>query len=257
MLALLLKGLVGAIVGVLVGLTGLGSGVLLLPVLIFGFGVPPIIAVGSDAAFSAVTKLGAGVLHWSQHTVHWGLVCSLATGSVPGAFCGVFLLARLRDLYGNGVNDILKSVIGILLVLIPLLLLLQGKFTKPGFTVDHILPRARIGPSLIGLLAGFLIGLSSVGSGTVVLVLLVVSMRCPASVLVGTDIIHAVILTGFTSLLYLRIGTVDFGLVLPLLVGSIPGGLVGARLSTHMPNPWLRRTLCIALLAAGLRMLLV
>ncbi len=102
MQVLLLKAVIGVVVGVLVGLTGLGSGVLLLPVLIFGLGIPPIVAVGSDAAFSALTKLGAGFLHLRQHTVNWRLVRWLALGSIPGAFGGVLFLAQLRMVYGNG-----------------------------------------------------------------------------------------------------------------------------------------------------------
>jgi uncharacterized membrane protein YfcA len=257
MQALLLKALVGTVVGALVGLTGLGSGVLLLPVLIFGLGVSPIVAVGSDAAFSALTKLGAGFLHWHQRTVNWRLVRYLALGSVPGAFGGVFLLAQLRAVYGNGVNDILKIVIGVLLVFIPLLLFIQGMFGKPASTTSQVVPSSWIGISLIGLFAGFLVGMSSVGSGTVVLILLVLLINCSPAVLVGTDIVHAVILTGFTSLLYLRLGTVDFGLVMALVIGSIPGALVGVRLSMHLPSPWLKRVLCVALLATGVKMLLI
>lgn len=257
MQVLLLEALVGTVVGLLVGLTGLGSGVLLLPVLIFGLGIPPIVAVGSDAAFSALTKLGAGFLHWRQHTVNWRLVRSLVLGSIPGAFGGVLFLAQLRAVYGNGVNDILKSVIGVLLVFIPLILLSQGMFSKPAITMSQLMPSSGIGVSLIGLFAGFLVGVSSVGSGTVVLVLLVLLIRCSPAILVGTDIIHAVILTGFTSLLYFRLGTVDFGLVMALLIGSVPGALIGVRLSTRLPSPWLKRVLCIALLATGVRLLLV
>jgi uncharacterized protein len=255
--ALWLKALIGTVVGILVGLTGLGSGVLLLPVLIFGLGIPPIVAVGSDAAFSALTKLGAGFLHWRQGTVNWRLVRALAFGSIPGAFGGVLFLAHLRAVYGNGVNDILKSIIGVLLVFIPLLLLSQGMFSKPALTMSQLMPSSGIGVSLIGLFAGFLVGVSSVGSGTIVLLLLVLLIHCSPAVLVGTDIIHAVILTGFTSLLYLRLGTVDFRLVMALLIGSIPGALIGVRLSTQLPSPWLKKVLCVALLAAGLRMLLV
>jgi uncharacterized membrane protein YfcA len=254
--ALLIKVLVGTVVGVLVGLTGLGSGVLLLPFLIFGLGIPPIVAVGSDAAFSVLTKLGAGFLHWRQRTVNWRLVRHLACGSIPGAFGGVLLIARLRAVYGDGVNDILRLIVGVLLVFIPLLLLTQGMFTKPALTMN-LVESSRIGVGLIGLFAGFLVGLSSVGSGTVVLVLLVLLIHCSPAILVGTDIIHAVLLTGFTTLLYLRLGTVDFGLVMALLVGSIPGALIGVRLSTQLPSPWLKRVLCVALLASGVRMLLV
>jgi uncharacterized membrane protein YfcA len=254
---LLFKVLVGALVGILVGLTGLGSGVLLLPFLIFGLGVPPIVAVGSDAAFSVLTKLGAGFLHWRQRTVNWRLVRLLAFGSIPGAFGGVLLIARLHMVYGNGVNDILRLIVGALLVFIPLLVLAQGMFTKTILKMKVEIPSSPIGVGLIGVFAGFLVGLSSVGSGTVVLVLLVLLIHCSPAILVGTDIIHAVLLTGFTTILYLRLGTVDFGLVMALLVGSVPGALVGVRLSTQLPSPWLKRVLCVALLASGVRMLFV
>src|SRR5580704_4010524 len=160
MQVLLLKALVGMVVGVLVGLTGLGSGVLLLPVLIFGLGIPPIVAVGSDAAFSVLTKLGAGFLHWHQRTVNWRLVRFLAVGSIPGAFGGVLLLARLRAVYGNGVNDILKVVIGALLVFIPLLVFVQGMFSKPAFTEIRLKSSSWFGTSVIGLFAGFVVGMS-------------------------------------------------------------------------------------------------
>ena len=255
--ALLIKVLVGTVVGVLVGLTGLGSGVLLLPFLIFGLGIPPIVAVGSDAAFSVLTKLGAGFLHWRQRTVNWRLVRLLAFGSIPGAFGGVLLIARLHMVYGNGVNDILRLIVGALLVFIPLLVLAQGMFTKTILKMKVEIPSSPIGVGLIGVFAGFLVGLSSVGSGTIVLVLLVLLIHCSPAILVGTDIIHAVLLTGFTTILYLRLGTVDFGLVMALLVGSIPGALIGVRLSTLLPSPWLKGVLCVALLASGVRMLLV
>lgn len=254
---LLLKVLIGTVVGALVGLTGLGSGVLLLPILIFGLGVPPIVAVGSDAAFSAFTKLGAGFLHWRQRTVDWRLVGCLVVGSLPGAFGGVLLLARLRTVYADGVNNILRSIVGALLVLIPLLLLIQGMVANVALTSNRQKARSRVGVVLIGLFAGFLVGLSSVGSGTVVLVLLVLLTQCSPAILVGTDIVHALILTGFTTLLYLRMGTVDFSLVTTLMVGSIPGALVGVRLSSHLPSLWLKRVLCLTLLATGVRMLLV
>ncbi len=253
----LLKAMVGALVGALVGLTGMGSGVLLLPILIFGLGIPPIFAIGSDAVFSAVTKLGAGILHWRQGTVSWKLVRFLGLGSIPGAFCGVLLLARLRTVYGNGINDILRSVVGILLVCIPLLLLFPGTSKKPIHNLTQLKPSSWIGVSLIGLFAGFLVGMSSVGSGTIILVLLIPLIKCSPSILVGTDIIHAVILTTFTSLLYLRLGTIDFGLVTALLIGSIPGALLGVRLSTTLPSRWLKRVLCVTLLVTGVRILWV
>ncbi len=257
MLLFLLKIIVGMLVGTLVGLTGLGGGVLLLPILIFGLGVLPIVAVGSDAAFNALTKIGAGFLHWRQGTVSWRLVSALSLGSLPGAFMGVLLLARLRSVYGSGVNDILRTIIGILLVCIPVLLLFQAPLEKYLTRWKQPLPNSYARVSIIGLFAGFLVGMSSVGSGSIIMVLLLVFVRCSPAILVGTDIVHAVALTGFTSLLHLRLGTVDPALVLPLLIGSVPGALLGARLSTLLPGLWLRRTLCIVLFASGVRMLSV
>lgn len=254
---MLLKAVIGAFVGMIVGLTGLGSGVLLLPILIFLLGVPPIVAVGSDAAFSALTKFGAAFLHWRQRTVVWGLVCPLIVGSIPSAFAGVSLLAHLRAAYGAGVNDVLKHVIGIFLVLITLLLLLQGIRHRPALISPQLKMPSWVAGSLIGLFTGFIVGLTSVGSGTVVLLLLVLLTQSSPASLVGTDIVHAVVLTGFTTALYVKLGTVDFRLVMALLSGSIPGALIGARLSTRLPSPWLRRVLCLALLATGLRMLVV
>src|SRR5271163_3723990 len=124
------KILVGFVVGVLIGLTGVGGGVLLLPVLIYGLGYPPIVAVGSDAVFNFFTKIPAGLLHLSKGTVRRKVVIALAIGSVPGSTCGVAVLTHIRRLHGNGVNDFIKVAIGILLIVIPLLLLLQRRIEE-------------------------------------------------------------------------------------------------------------------------------
>ena len=108
---------------------------------------------------------------------------------------------------------------------------------------------------MIGLLAGFLVGMTSVGSGSIIMMLLLLFYSFPPKVMVGTDIVHAVLLTGVTSFLHFRLGNVDPYLVGALVIGSIPGGLLGSHLSTRMPVPWLRRILCAVLLATGARML--
>jgi uncharacterized protein len=252
-----LKIVIGMLVGTLVGLSGLGGGVLLLPLLIFGLGVPPIVAVGSDAAFNALTKIGAGIYHWRRGTVNWRLVSALCLGSLPGAGLGVLLLAHLRSVYGSGVNDILRTVIGVLLVSVTALLLFQGRLQKYFAFRQRFSHIPYAGVSAIGVCSGFLVGMSSVGSGTIIMVFLLMLVPLPPAVLVGTDIVHAVSLTGFTSLLHLRLGTVDPSLVFPLLLGSIPGSLVGVRFSTVLPGQWLRRVLCVILFATGARMLWV
>ncbi len=255
MLLIGLKALFGLLVGTLVGMTGLGGGVLLLPLLIFGLGVPPLTAVGSDAVVNFVTKMGAGSLHARQGTVQWRLVGGLALGSVPGAMLGVTLLGRLRDTYGSRVNDFLMIWIGALLIVIPIFLLLQKQISEGADAAPDGRAKSLFGSALIGLIAGFLVGMTSVGSGSVIMMLLLLFYRFRPAVLVGTDIVHAVLLTGVASLMHWRLGTVDPVLVGSLLLGSIPGGLLGTRLGARVPSGWLKRVLCLILLATGVRML--
>jgi len=249
-----LKILTGFVVGNLIGMTGLGGGVLLLPILIFGLRVPAIVAVGSDAAFNFVTKIGSGIVHLRKGTVRRRVVAALAAGSTPGSVAGVTVLAHLRHVYGAGVNDFIKSSVGLLLIFIPILLLMQTRIE------NHVAARPPTAKSFagmvgIGLLAGFLVGMTSVGSGSIIMMLLLLFYSYAPKVMVGTDIVHAGVLTGVTSFLHFRLGNVDPKLVGSLLIGSIPGGLIGSNLSTRIPVPWLRRILCAILLATGARML--
>ena len=249
-----LKILIGLMVGTLIGLTGLGGGVLLLPLLIFGLSVPPIIAVGSDALFNFITKIPSSAVHLSRGTVRRKVVLALAAGSMPGSFAGVKFLQHLRVVYGAGVNDFIKTAVGILLIVVPVLLLLQRRIETHVATRP---PTAKsfMGMGVIGLVAGFLVGMTSVGSGSIIMMLLLLFYSYPPKVMVGTDIVHAVALTGVTSFMHFRLGNVDLSLVGYLLIGSIPGGLIGSYLSTRVPVLWLRRILCVILLATGARML--
>jgi uncharacterized protein len=249
-----LKIFIGFAVGLLIGLTGLGGGVLLLPILIFGLRVPAIIAVGSDAAFNFLTKIPSSLVHINRGTVRRKVVLALAMGSVPGSVLGVRYLQHLRLLYGAGVNDFIKAVVGTLLILVSTLLLFQRRIEEQ---VTHRRPTAKsvAGMAVIGLVAGFLVGLTSVGSGSIIIMLLLLFYSYPPKVMVGTDIVHAVLLTGITSLLHFRLGNIDTGLVGYLLIGSIPGGILGSYFSTRVPVLWLRRILCVVLMATGARML--
>jgi hypothetical protein len=248
------KILVGFVVGVLIGLSGVGGGVLMLPVLIFGLRIPAIVAVGSDALFNFFTKIPAGLMHLKKGTVRRKIVLALAVGSVPGSIVGVKLLMYIRHLYGDGVNNFIKSAVGVLLIVIPLLLLFQKKIEE---SVVNRPPTMKnfAGMALIGLIAGFLVGMTSVGSGSIIMMLLLLFYSFPPKVNVGTDIVHAIILTGVTGFMQFRLGNVDSGLVVSLLIGSIPGGLLGSHLATRVPMLWLRRILCALLLLTGARML--
>jgi uncharacterized membrane protein YfcA len=255
---LLIKSLIGFGVGTLIGMTGVGGGVLLLPILIFGLGVPPIRAVGSDALFNFLTKIGASIVHLRKGTVLRKVVLALALGSAPGSYVGVSLLVHLRNAYGNGVNHFITIAVGALLICIPTFLFFQKKL-EDRVTVVAVKPptvKSFVGMSVIGLVAGFLVGITSVGSGSIVMMMLLLFFSFQPKVMVGTDIVHALLLTGVTSLLHFRMHNVDVHLVGALLLGSVPGGLLGSYLSTRVPVPWLRRILCAVLLATGARMLM-
>jgi uncharacterized membrane protein YfcA len=245
---------VGFVVGVLIGMSGVGGGVLLLPVLIFGLRVPAIVAVGSDAVFNFFTKVPASLMHLKKGTVRGKVVIALAVGSIPGSISGIKLLMYIRHIYGDGVNAFIKSAVGLLLIVIPTLMMFQRRIED---RVTHRPPTMKgfAGMVAIGLAAGFLVGMTSVGSGSIIMMLLLLLYSFPPKVNVGTDILHAVILTGVTGFLHFRLGNVDSGLVLSLLIGSIPGGLLGSHLATRMPMIWLRRILCTLLLITGARML--
>src|SRR5258706_3247399 len=250
----LIKGLTGFIVEALIGLRVRGGGVLRLPMPIFGLRVPAIVAVGSDALFNFFTKIPASIMHFRKGTVRKRVVLAMAVGSIPGSYLGVTFLQHLRHVYGAGVNDFIKSAVGLLLVLIPTLLLFQGRIE------EHLAKRqptmkSFAGMSVIGLVGGFLVGITSVGSGSIIMMMLLLFYSFVPKVMVGTDIAHAVILTGVTSLLHWRAGHVGAPLLGALLIGSIPGGMLGSHLSTRVPVLWLRRILCTVLLMTGARML--
>jgi len=246
---------IGFLVGTLIGMTGVGGGVLLLPLLIFVLRIPPIMAVGSDALFNFITKIGSSYVHLRRGTVRKIIVIALACGSIPGSVLGVGLLKHLRTVYGSGVNSVITVMVGVLLIIVPLLLLFQTKIED---AISHRPPTMKsfVGISVMGLVGGFLVGMTSVGSGSIIMMLLLLFYSFHPKQMVGTDIVHALLLTAVTSFLHFRLGNVNLPLVGSLVIGSIPGGIFGSHLSTRMPVPWLRRILCTVLLATGARMLL-
>jgi len=248
------KVLIGFVVGTLIGMTGVGGGVLLLPLLIFVLKVPAMLAVGTDALFNFGTKIPAGLMHIRAGTVKRRVLLALATGSIPGSILGVSLLGHLRTVYGSGVNAIVSTAIGVLLVIVPTAMFFQRRIEE---RVTHRPPtlKSAVGMVLVGLSAGFLVGMTSVGSGSIIMMLMLLFYSFPPKMMVGTDVVHAVVLTGMTSMMHFRLHNIDFSLVGCLLIGSIPGGLLGSYLSTHVPVKWLRRILCTVLLITGIRML--
>ncbi len=240
--------------GILVGLTGMGGGALMTPLLIL-MGVRPVVAVGTDLVYGFVTKVFGAVQHYRQANVNLDMVKRLAVGSLPGAAVGILFLAFLKGNNGALVDEIVRHALGFALILVAVLIFFGRK--APDFIKrkkDLLLSnRALI---VTGAAVGFLVTVTSVGSGTIIVALLLVGSSLNAREVVGTDITHAILLLGLAGMGHFSLGTVDFTLVGQILVGSIPGVLLGARLASRVPLTALRAILAGVLLVSGLRMAL-
>jgi len=257
----------GLIVGVLVGLTGMGGGALMTPVLVLLFGVQPLAAVSSDLVVSLFMKPVGGLVHLRRGTVHFQLVKWLCVGSVPAAFAGVLLLRALGD--GEDVQDVVKVALGAALLLAVVTMSARGllglrrhgKAWRAGgrrtTAADETPVAVKVLPTiLIGVVGGVVVGMTSVGSGSLIIVLLLVLYpRLRAGQLVGTDLVQAVPLVGAAALGHAIFGEVKLGLTVGLLVGAIPGVWLGARLSSRAPQMVVRRALALVLIASGLKLL--
>ena len=246
--------LAGLIIGALIGLTGMGGGAFMTPLLIL-LGVPPVKAVGTDMVYAAVTKIFGSLKHKQQKTIHWTLVKYFALGSVPASLVGVFGIALLES-RGFNVNSLLTSLLGVTLIVTAVLLL--GR-TLLGLDKGdkHRLPAAlrRKGWTVFaGAVGGLLVGMTSVGSGTLFIALMILLYKLPAKLMVGTDIAHATILLLVAGAAQASVGHVDWSLALNLMLGSIPGVLIGSHANFKAPEGVVRPVLAVVLLVAGVRL---
>ncbi len=238
-------------VGILVGTTGMGGGSLMTPLLILVFGIKPVVAVGTDLAYAAITKTAGGFLHFRKGTVQTNLAFWLAAGSCPGAIIGVILLERL------GLDDILLPLIAGALLLTGALVLFRAVMTDGANERETVIldTRHKVAAVALGASVGFVLGLTSAGSGTLIAVGLIIGFRLAPRRVVGTDVFHAALLLWVAALAHLFSGNVDLLLTATILIGSLPGVWLGTRLSTTLPERGLRPALGIVLLAAGLALL--
>jgi uncharacterized membrane protein YfcA len=257
----------GLLVGVVVGLTGMGGGALMTPVLVFFFGVTPLAAVSSDVVASFFMKPIGGLVHLRKGTVHLGLVRWLCVGSVPGAFAGVLLIRLLR--VGDDLQSSLLIALGIVLVLASLAMAAKsylklrerarrraaGGHEAPEHPVTDV-PVHKLRTVLIGAGGGLIVGMTSVGAGSLMIVaLLLLYPSLKAGQLVGTDLVQAVPLVASASLGHILFGDFTLGLTGSVLIGAIPGVWLGARVSSHSPGGLVRRALAVVLLASGVKLL--
>src|SRR3954449_9581562 len=246
-------------VGILVGTTGIGGGSLMTPILILVFGFKPTTAIGTDLAYGAVTKTVGGYRHWKQNTVDFGLSTWMAFGSVPAAIGGVAVLEGLEDHFGkdNFENTLLIAVAAAVLltgtVILALLLLPRG-----GKGERHTTPlerRHKVAAVTLGASVGFVLGITSAGSGSLIAVGLIMLFRLTPQRVVGTDVFHAAILLWAAAIAHVVAGNVDFALAGTILIGSVPGVWVGSGLTMRLPVGVMRATLAVVLIGAGLAIL--
>jgi uncharacterized membrane protein YfcA len=236
-------------------MTGIGGGSLMTPMLILVFGVTPVTAIGSDLAYAAVTKTVGGYKHWKQRTVDFQLSSWMAVGSVPAAIFGVYVLTLLEDWLGSDFEDAV-------IVLLAGALLLTGTATLIRSFLKRMHERERdtivmqrkhkVAAVLLGLSVGFVLGVTSAGSGALIAVGLILVFRLTPQRVVGTDVFHAAILLWAAGLAHVTAGNVDFGLVGTILLGSVPGVWLGSHWSVRVEPGVLRTTLAVVLIGAGL-----
>jgi uncharacterized membrane protein YfcA len=248
--------LAGLGVGIVVGMTGMGGGALMTPLLVLLFGVPPVAAVSSDLAASAVMKPFGGWVHARNGTVNWRLVGWLCVGSVPAAFLGVLLLRLVGG--DAAMQNTIKIALGVALLLAAAGLLLKawaGRRRHPGGPAPTITVRP-LRTLLLGAAGGLIVGLTSVGSGSLIIVaLLMLYPALRANDLVGTDLVQAIPLVAAAALGHAFFGDLHVDIAAAVLVGSIPGVLLGARISSRAPAGLVRAALVIVLLASALKLL--
>jgi uncharacterized membrane protein YfcA len=245
----------GAFVGFVVGLTGMGGGALMTPVLVLLFKINPSTAVGSDLVVSLVMKPVGGGVHLRKGTVNLAIVKWLVIGSVPSAFAAVWVLSTF---FPKNADTTIQFLIGIALLLASLGLIAKGAFTgRPGSTAPFT--QARPLPTLfIGIFGGIMVGLTSVGSGSLMMpLLLMIYPMLAARQLVGTDLVQAVPLVASAALGHILFGSVDFSLTLALVVGAIPAVWLGAHVSSRAPDYLIRPILAVVLVVSALKMLQV
>ena len=251
--------LFGLGVGLLVGATGMGGGSLMTPLLILVFGTNPVVAVGTDLAYAAVTKTVGGWRHLRAGTVHMRLALWLAVGSCPGALVGVWLLERLRDAFGDDFDTfMLVSIAGALLLIGALILwraLVRVSSVARERADFRIETRHKVAAIALGAFVGFVLGITSAGSGTLISLGLIMGFRLTPRRVVGTDVVHAAVLLWVASLAHVIAGNIDYGLMGTILIGSIPGVWVGSALAVRLPERGLRPALGIVLLDSGLALI--
>ena len=250
--------IIGLVVGVMVGLTGMGGGALMTPLLILFGWAKPMMAVGTDLVWNTLTKMVGGVVHYRQRTVDFRIVKLLAIGSVPGAVLGLTLLAYLHRQGAGDADKLVVRMLGLTLVIVAFSLVLKSLRRVPvrvEADEQQVLGPKWLTPAL-GFVVGFLVSLTSVGSGSlIVATLVVIRPYTPLNKIVGSDIVHAVLLVGISALGHMEMGGINVPLLAGLLLGSLPGVWIGSKMTTVLPAKVIRPILAGTLFFLGYKLL--
>jgi uncharacterized protein len=241
-------------VGFLVGMTGMGGGSLMTPLLVLLFGIKPTTAIGTDIFYAAVTKTAGGWRHLKLKTVNLPLVWWMAAGSVPSAIVGVWVLDILKRRLGDQLDETVFAILAACLMVVGAATLLRSLFLADKIQERddfEMHTRHKVAAVGIGASTGFVIGLSSAGSGTLIAIMLIAIYRLTPQRVVGTDVVHAAILLWAAGIAHIVGGNVDFPLAVNIMIGSVPGVILGSNLSVKWPQGALRYALGVVLIAAG------
>jgi uncharacterized membrane protein YfcA len=252
-----LYSLAGVFVGLLVGMTGVGGGSLMTPLLVLAFGFHPATAVGTDLLYASGTKVVGTGVHGSKGTVDWTITRRLATGSLPATLLTLWAI-HAADARTEAVNETITVVLGAALVLTGIATFFRGQIVARLTNRFQGLPSGRVAwlTTLLGVVLGVLVTLTSVGAGALgMTALLILYPRAPVARLVGSDIAHAVPLTLLAGLGHASMGTVDASLLVSLLVGSVPGIVVGSLIAAKVSERVLVPVLAVTLVVVGTRLL--
>ena len=243
----------GFVIGFLIGLTGMGGGALMTPFLLIVMKLGPAAAIGTDLAFAAITKIVGGTQHYRHGNVMPKQVICMALGSLPASFASAQLVLRLDPKIAT---RFLPPVLGAVLVLVGFIIMAQAvELLKPRSASELVWPRPLI-MILIGAVGGFLVGMTSIGGGTVIMAMLIIFFTIPVNYLVGLDVLHGALLANVAALNYALAGRSEWPVVGLLVIGSIPGVWLGVRSISYIDRRILRGLLAILIIGAGLNLLL-
>jgi uncharacterized membrane protein YfcA len=244
-------------VGILVGMTGIGGGALMTPLLVLFVGTPPVTAVGTDLAYGAITKTVGGFKHWRQGTIDFPLSWWMAVGSIPTAVSGVHIIHFLqRSLGGQAFNQAMLYLLAGAIGFTGVMTLVRAIFLKQlvARERDTVVMKARhkIAAVLLGASVGFVLGVTSAGSGSLIALGLIMMFRLTPYRVVGTDIFHAALVLWAAAIAHIVAGNVDYALAGTILIGSVPGVWVGSHMSVRLPAGTLRTVLGVVLIGAAM-----